>query len=206
MLVQSEILGALLDWRCRRDQGSALESGPPGKDSRPRELNDDSLDPDLAWRSVLASLGGQAFLLSREKRRAAIAAARGRSKHRQVLSSRSSLIDLKNAWSTQFQLGVPSQMPRLAPKSAARYLSQIILDVANGMLCQVFVNLGNDERLYVRMKCAPQIGQRPRRSHDHDSGNPVRTNQPLHRRRDLAHKAMLFDMMPIYRLDRAALS
>lgn len=70
MLVQSEILGALLDWRCRRDQGSALESGPPGKDSRPRELNDGSLDPDLAWRSVLVSLGGQAFLLSHEKRQA----------------------------------------------------------------------------------------------------------------------------------------
>ena len=73
MLVQSEILGVLfllLDWRRGRDQGSALESGPPGKDSRPRELNDGSLDPDLARRSVLASPGGQAFLLSREKSRA----------------------------------------------------------------------------------------------------------------------------------------
>jgi hypothetical protein len=81
----------------------------------------------------------------------------------------------------------------------------MLLDFPNGVFGQILVDLGNDTRLDIDVKCATQVGQGLRRRYYHKRRHLSRSQHLLHRGRNLLREPVLFNVMPIDGLDRTPL-
>src|SRR5690348_15408514 len=80
------------------------------------------------------------------------------------------------------------------------------LDFTNRVLGKILVDLGNDERPNVGMEGVSEIGKCPGRRHDDESGYLPLADYPLHFGSDKPGETVLFDVVPVDGLDRAALA
>jgi len=78
------------------------------------------------------------------------------------------------------------------------------LDVAHRMLREVLVDFGHDLDLYFRGNPSAQVGQRFRRSGDHERRRVALAHEVSKRLRDALGETVFLKMMPVGRLDRAA--
>src|ERR1700724_695574 len=73
----------------------------------------------------------------------------------------------------------------------------MLLDLANGMVGEILVELGDDPALYVRMERSAQIRQRARRRDHYQRLRFSLAHERLHGACDSVHETMLLEIVPV---------